>query len=1024
MTFAAGVLRREIAVSIHQDHVDEPDRETFTVTLAAAVNATLGDAMAIATILDDDLTAGVGADASTVMEGDVARFTVSLAGGPSTAPVAIGYRVAGTASAGIDYAMPAGSLTLIAGAATGTIAINTVVDDVLDPDETLQVLLHAASTLPGTVIVNPAKADATITIADAGMVTVAIGPPVLEVEEGRDAVLSVTLSGAVAEPVSLRYETMNESAEAVRDYSPTFGALTFAPGQVERTVTIPTLPDDVDEADESFALLLTAVDLPDGVNLGAVQATIVIADDDDPPVLSILDATVAEGEVAEFVVSLDPASERQVTAAYATGDGTAQAAEDYAAVSRTTLTFYAGDTARAISIATIQDTRNEDAEEFVVTLSNPSHATLVAGAATATATIIDDDAPPELSIAGASVSEGEVAEFVVILNPASGRRATVEYATGDGTARAGEDYAAVSRTTLTFYAGDTARAISVATIQDTRNEDAEEFVVTLSNPSHATLVAGAPAATGTITDDDPLPVLSVAGATVSEGVTAEFVVQLSPESGRSVTAAYRTSDGTARAGEDYTAVSRATLTFYGGDTTRTINIATIQDTRNEDEEAFAVTLSDPSNATLARDATTAIGTISDDDDNGGDDHGNTRSAATAIQPGSPVSGRLETATDVDYFKVAVNSSSTLVAATDAARAADSQHVEYGDTVVRIEGFGYFSSNTDSTDTAEITVGVPGSYDIFVRVSSARASRYDLAVWLTNPEVPDSSFDIALRFLGTEPTPGQKSTMRAAARVWERVITRGLTDRPVVSSEEACEDGDPSLFGDLIDDLLINVRLQAIDGPGGVLATAGPCWIRSTDGLPYLGEVLFDTADLAHLELHDALAGTVAHEFAHVLGFGLLWGDSLRAPSLGRSGNRIPGQDTHFTGREAVANFNAAGGATYAGAKVPVENDTAEYGIGALDAHWRESVFGAELMTTSVVVADPPEPLSAVTIASLADLGYAVDYSQAQSYLLPTGLSSRRAGPGAIRVIQLRDDIRRKPIRVGNPPEPPIPVVVP
>lgn len=914
LTFAAGVLRREIAVPIHQDEVDEPDRETFSVTLAAAVNATLGDAMAVATILDDDLTAGVGADASTVMEGEVARFTVSLAGGPSTAPVAIGYRVAGTASAGIDYAMPEGSLTLIAGAATGTIAINTVVDDVLDPDETLQVLLHAASTLPGTVIVNPAKADATTTIADAGMVTVAIGPPVLEVEEGRDAVLSVTLSGAVAAPVSLRYETMNESAEAVRDYSPTSGALTFAPGQVERTVTIPTLPDDVDEADESFALLLTPMDLPDGVNLGAVQATIVIADDDDPPVLSILDATVVEGEVAEFVVNLDPASERQVTAAYATSDGTAQAAEDYTAVSRATLTFAAGHAIRTLSVTTNEDARNEDREAFTVTLSNPSNAMLVAGAATAT---------------------------------------------------------------------------------------------------------------GTIIDDDPLPVLSLAGATVSEGETAGFVVQLRPASGRPVTAAYRTADGTARAGEDYVPVSRMTLTFYGGDTTRTISIATIQDTRNEDAEEFVVTLSNPSHATLARDATTAIGTISDDDDDDDDedDHGNTRSTATAIQPGSPISGRLEAATDVDYFKVAVSSSSTLVAATDEAKAADPQHVEYRDTDIRIEGFGYVSSNTDSVDSVEITVGVPGSYDIFVRVTGAHASRYDLAVWLTNPEAPDASFDIALRFIGTEPTRAQMSTIRAAARVWERVITSGLSDRPVLSSAEACEDGDPSLFGELIDDLLINVRLQAIDGPRGVLAAAGPCWIRSADGLPYLGDVLFDTADLAYLEMHDALAGTVAHEFAHVLGFGLLWGESLREPSLGRSGNRIAGQDTHFAGRQAVAHFNAAGGATYAGAKVPVENDTAEYGSGALDAHWRESVFGAEMMTTAVVVADPPEPLSAVTIASLADLGYAVDYSQAQSYQLPSALSSRKAGPGAIRPMQLRDDIRRKPIRVANPRELPNPVVI-
>ena len=1016
LTFVAGVIQQNIAVPIHQDDEDEADRETFTVNLGVAENATLGDATATATILDDDVTVGVEADALTVVEGDVARFTVSLTGGPSTAQVAIGYQVAGTASAGTDYTMPDGRLTLVAGAATGTIAIHTVADEVLDPGETLQVKLHGASTMPGTVIVNPARAAATTTIADADMVEVSVAPPAQEVEEGRNAVFSVTLSGAVAAPVSLRYETVNETAEAGRDYTPTVGALIFTLGQIEQMIAIPILPDDLDETDERFAVLLTAVNLPDGVRLGAVTATIIITDDDDPPVLSIMDDTVVEGDVAEFVVSLDAASARQVTVAYATGDGTAQAVEDYTAVSHATTTFAAGYTKQTVSVTTKEDARNEDREAFTVTLSDPSNATLAAGATTATGTITDDDAPPELSITGAAVREGEAAEFVVKLSPASGRRVTVAYATGDGAARAREDYTAVSRATLTFDAGDTERAISISTTQDTRNEDQEAFTVTLSNPSNATLAAGATTATATIADDDALPVLSLAGTTVSEGETAEFVVTLSPASGKPVTVAYRTDDGTARAGEDYTAVSSMTLTFDAGDTEQTISISTTQDTRNEDQEAFTAMLSNPSNATLARDAATATGAITDDDEIR-DDHGNTRSAATSLQPGTPISGRLETATDVDYFKLAVSSTSTLVAATDEAKAADRQHVGYRDTIVRIEGFGYYSSNADSHDTAEVTVGVPGTYDIFVRVTSAHATYYDLAVWLINPEAPDWSFDIALRYLGTEPTAAQKSTIRAAARVWERVITRGLPDRPVASSDEGCEDDDPSLFGVLIDDLLINIRLQAVDGTGGVLAAAGPCWIRSADGLPYLGDVLFDTADLASLELHDALGGTAAHEIAHVLGFGLLWDDLLKEASLGR-----PGQDTHFDGQEAVAKFDEAGGDTYAGAKVPVENDTTEYGIGALDAHWRESVFGAEMMTTSVVVADAPEPLSAVTIASLADLGYEVDYSQAQSYLLPTAVSSRLAGAGAIRLMQLRNDIRKKPIRVGDPPELPIPVI--
>ncbi len=1026
LTLAAGERSQTIAVLTRDDGLDEADRETFVVTLSNAVNATLAGGgstlQAMGTIMDNDKPPVLRITDSTASEGEAAEFVVTL-DAASALPVTVAYATSSvSAEQPVDYAAASGSLTLAAGERSQTIAVLTRDDGLDEADrETFVVTLSNA--------VNATLAGGGSTLQAMGTIMDNDKPPVLRItdstaSEGEAAEFVVTLDAASALPVTVAYATSSVSAEQPVDYAAASGSLTLAAGERSQTIAVLTRDDGLDEADrETFVVTLSnAVNATLAGGGSTLQAMGTIMDNDKPPVLRITDSTASEGEAAEFVVTLDAASALPVTVAYATSSVSAEQPVDYAAASGS-LTLAAGERSQTIAVLTRDDGLDEaDRETFVVTLSNAVNATLAGGGSTlqAMGTIMDNDKPPVLRITDSTASEGEAAEFVVTLDAASALPVTVAYATGDGTARAGEDYTPVPGGTLTF-AGDTEQTISVATTQDTRNEDRESFTVMLSSPSNATLVAGAATATGTIIDDDALPVLSLAGTTVSEGQTAEFVVTLRPASGRPVTVAYRTADGTARAGQDYTAVSRMALTFVAGATLQTIRIATTQDTRNEGDERFTVTLSSPSNATLTGGAATATGVITDDDD--GDDHGNTRSAATAIQPGTPISGRLETATDVDYFKVAVSASSTLVAATDAAKAADRQHHEYRDTVVRIEGFGYFSSNADSFDTAEITVGVPGTYDIFVRVTGAHASRYDLAVWLTNPEALDSSFDIALRFLGTEPTPAQKRTIRAAARVWERVITRGLPDRPVVSSDEACEDSDPSLFGELIDDLLINVRLQAIDGPRGVLAAAGPCWIRSTDGLPYLGDVLFDTADLAYLELHDALGGTVAHEFAHVLGFGLLWGDSLKEPSLGPSGNRIAGQDTHFAGRQAVANFNAAGGATYGGAKVPVENDTAEYGIGALDAHWRESVFGAELMTTSVVIADPAEPLSAVTIASLADIGYEVDYSQAQSYLLPTALSSRKAGPGAIRLIQLHNDIRRKPIRVANPPELPNPVVV-
>ena len=141
---------------------------------------------------------------------------------------------------------------------------------------------------------------------------------------------------------------------------------------------------------------------------------------------------MTEGAGAEFVVSLDGASGKTVTVTYATGDDTAEAGKDYTEVPGTELTFTAGQTAKTITIATLDDDLDEDAETFTVTLSAPGNAALAADKTTATGTINDDsDAAPEVGITGTpAVTEGAGAEFVVSLNAPSGKTVTVTYATG------------------------------------------------------------------------------------------------------------------------------------------------------------------------------------------------------------------------------------------------------------------------------------------------------------------------------------------------------------------------------------------------------------------------------------------------------------------------------------------------------------------------------------------------------------------------------------------------------------------
>ena len=277
----------------------------------------------------------------------------------------------------------------------------------------------------------------------------------------------------------------------------------------------------------------------------------------------------------------------------------------------------------------------------------------------------------------------------------------------------------------------------------------------------------------------------------------------------------------------------------------------------------------------------------------------------------------------------------------------------------------------------------------------------------NENGPDNlTFDIDLIFVG-DVTEDQKELFRQAARRWEAIITSDIPDQKIVrDSDSIVRDSDCVNDASLIvDDLRIYVEITDIDGPHGTLALAGPEHVRDPSLLPVTGCMEFDVADINSIDLYS----TIVHEIGHVLGFGTIWHfpdlDLLEKPSLDADDEPIvPAPDTHFSGPLAIAAFDDAGGASYRGNKVPVEN---QGGPGSQDGHWRESVLGDEIM--SPFVSGSEEPLSAITIQSLADIGYSVDVSQADPYRLPPRGSLTRRAPD--RRIGLENDIRRGPISV-------------
>ncbi len=212
------------------------------------------------------------------------------------------------------------------------------------------------------------------------------------------------------------------------------------------------------------------------------------------PAVSISDVSVNEGNSgntsAVFNVTLSSASTQTISVSYATANGTATSPSDYVGATGT-LVFAPGQTSQPLGVPVVGDTVFEANENFFLNVSNPVNATLADNQGVGT--IVDDDAPPTISISDVSVNEGNSgttpAEFTVTLSSASTQTVSVNYATANGTATSSSDYVAANGT-LTFAPGQTSQPLAIPVVGDTVVEANENFFVNLTSPINATLANG------------------------------------------------------------------------------------------------------------------------------------------------------------------------------------------------------------------------------------------------------------------------------------------------------------------------------------------------------------------------------------------------------------------------------------------------------------------------------------------------------------------------------------------------------
>jgi hypothetical protein len=279
-------------------------------------------------------------------------------------------------------------------------------------------------------------------------------------------------------------------------------------------------------------------------------------------------------------------------------------------------------------------------------------------------------------------------------------------------------------------------------------------------------------------------------------------------------------------------------------------------------------------------------------------------------------------------------------------------------------------------------------------------------------VQSSQYNIDVRFVGSA-TASQQAIFTQAKERWEQVIIGNLPSVNLLNraANSLCNGfiNHPAI-NEIVDDILIFIEVVPIDGVGQTLGAAGPCLVRGTSRLPVAGVMKLDEADVGAMEANGTLYEVVLHELGHVLGIGTMWEDLGLLTGRG-------GSSPFFSGARAMSGFVLGGGTLING--VPVENcilangnPRQNCGQGTRDSHWHESTFATELMTG--YLSNQGNPLSAMTVASLMDLGYQVNFGAADAYALPGTTAGLQAAQAFMpELLELRELPMPRPTMIND-----------
>jgi len=627
-TLASGVLSfnanetvKTFAVAINNDILIEPDEMVTLELFDPSVGLVIVPGGRIATlhIHDNDApTIRFGAATYRTVEGTPGAIIVTRTGGLGS-PVTVDYRVMGgtAGGGGVDYTLASGTLTFGVGSSSQTLSVPTASDSIFEPDET--VIIQLLNPSKGA-LVDPFTTTLTIADNDAPG-TIQFSAPTYGVWENLGpAMVRVTRTGTnLASGTTVQFTITDGTATAgpSGDYTNVSQTLTFAALEASKDVAIPIRDDSLPEGNET--VLLSLSNPSPGAALGTAKtAVLTILDDEQTLQFSAPVYVVNESAgTATVTVNRSGPTVGTVTVDYATTTGSATAGVDYTDVSGT-LTFTAGIASRTFTVPIVNDTIFESGESISLVLRHPGGVAQLGPMSASAITIVDNDPPGAMRFSASAYTVSESAgQATITVQRTSGATAsavTVDYATvAGGTATAGADYMGTSGT-LTFKAGELSKTFTVPIVNDNVDEPNETVNLVLSNPTGGATLGTPITAVLTISDEDVPGAIGFSAAAYSVLESAGYALVTVTRTGGAgaVTVDFTTADGSAIAPVDYTAVSR-TLSFGGGETSKTIAIPIAEDSIREGNETILLVLSAPTGGATLGATSQAVLTITDNE---------------------------------------------------------------------------------------------------------------------------------------------------------------------------------------------------------------------------------------------------------------------------------------------------------------------------------------------------------------------------------------------------------------------------